>query len=124
MFRTNSLTLVFLLLLPTMSKACTTAIPEPSMVQSWRVNIMMSFELMLLPAVNSGLDFLRTRNGRIPCRRSSALIRLWLAARSSPLTRAPRLSVPSHLKVGSSGFALTFAKLGCLATTANPLLPD
>ena len=72
-------------------------------VQSWRVNIMMSFELILLPAVNSGLDFLRTRNGRMPCRRSSALIKLWLAARSSPLTRAPRLSVPSHLNVGSSG---------------------
>jgi hypothetical protein len=49
-----------------MSSACTTAMPEPSMVHSWRVNSMMSLGTILSPTVNSGLAFFLTLQGNDP----------------------------------------------------------
>jgi hypothetical protein len=73
--------------------------------------------------VNSGAAFFLTLSGKMPCRRSSALIMFWLGPRISPLIRTPRLSVPSHLKVGSSSFFLVFFSVGCLAMSVSPSLP-
>ena len=93
--------------------------PDLSMVAIWRENTAMSFGVMREPLPpNSGLVFGFTTIGVMPCLRSSARSRLALRADCSPFILTPRLSVPSHTKVGiASG-----RRAGALATVRAAFL--
>ncbi len=80
-----------------MSKACTSGTPDDIMVASWRLKMAMSLGVIALPLpALARADFFLTLSGTMPCLRSSALTRVGLVPRLSPLTRLPRLSVPSQ----------------------------
>src|SRR3569832_1943238 len=95
---------------PMISKDCTSGTPELIMVASCRLNTAISLGVtFFLAAPNSDFGFFLTLSGLMPRRRSSARTRATLLPLTSPLVRAPFLSVPSHTKM--SCFAVFSATL-------------
>ncbi len=89
---------------PTISNACTSGMPEASMVASCRLKIAMSPAVILPPPLNS-LCCLRTLVGTMFCRRKSARADCSFTARIFPRILLPFLSLPSQVNGVSLGAA-------------------